>query len=153
MRSAVKCLTFPFSLPHTCSLSIFLGAVSFVTMSLCLSIHSASLAQLQTHRESQMYLVISSFQGLSRWHSGKKSTCQCRRHKRCPFDPWVGKIAWSRKWQHLPISLSGKFNGQRSLVGYSPWDHKELDMTKGTHTHTYIKFAILIIFKYAVKWH
>ena len=23
---------------------------------------------------------------------GKKSTCQCRRRKRCGFDPWVGKI-------------------------------------------------------------
>ena len=27
--------------------------------------------------------------GLSRWLSGKESTCQC---KRCGFDPWVGKI-------------------------------------------------------------
>ena len=29
---------------------------------------------------------------------GKDSTCQCRRHKRWKFDPWVGKIPWSRKW-------------------------------------------------------
>ena len=26
----------------------------------------------------------------------------------------------------------GKFHGQRSLVGYSPWDHKELDTTEVT---------------------
>ena len=26
--------------------------------------------------------------------SGKESTCQCRRHKRCDFDPWVGTIPW-----------------------------------------------------------
>ena len=25
--------------------------------------------------------------------------------------------------------LPGEFHGQRSLVGYSPWGHKELDMT------------------------
>ena len=25
-------------------------------------------------------------------HSGKESTCQYRRHERCGFDPWVGKI-------------------------------------------------------------
>ena len=24
----------------------------------------------------------------------------------------------------------GKFHGQRSLVGYSPWDHKDLDTTE-----------------------
>ena len=22
--------------------------------------------------------------------------CQCRRHNRCGFDPWVGKIPWKR---------------------------------------------------------
>ena len=27
--------------------------------------------------------------------------------------------------------LPGKFHGQRSLVGYSPWGHKELDTTEG----------------------
>ena len=26
-----------------------------------------------------------------------------------------------------------KSHGQRSLVGYSPWDHKELDMTEQLH--------------------
>ena len=36
--------------------------------------------------------------GLSRQHSGKESACQCRRCKRCEFDPWVRKIPWSRKW-------------------------------------------------------
>ena len=25
---------------------------------------------------------------------GKDSTCQCKRRKRCGFDPWVGKIPW-----------------------------------------------------------
>ena len=26
----------------------------------------------------------------------KEPTCQCRKHKRCRFDPWVGKIPWRR---------------------------------------------------------
>ena len=29
-----------------------------------------------------------------------------------------------------PVFLSGECYGQRSLVGYNPWGHKELDMTK-----------------------
>ena len=29
-----------------------------------------------------------------------------------------------------PLFLPGKFHGQRSLVGYSPWSHKELDTTE-----------------------
>ena len=43
------------------------------------------------------------------------------------FDPWVGKIPWKRKWQPTPVLLPGKFHGQSSLVGYSPWHCKELD--------------------------
>ena len=50
----------------------------------------------------------------------KESACQWRRCRRCGFDPWVRKIPWSRKWQPTPVFLPGKFNGQRSLVGYSP---------------------------------
>ena len=67
---------------------------------------------------------------LPRWCSDKKSTCQCRRCKRHRFDPWVGKIPGSRKWQPPPLGLLGKFHGQRSLVGYSPWGHKESYMTE-----------------------
>ena len=62
--------------------------------------------------------------GLPRWQSGKESTCQCRRHKRCGFDSSVGKIPWSRNWWPTPVILPGKFHGQRRLVGYSPWGHK-----------------------------
>ena len=29
---------------------------------------------------------------------------------------------------HTPVLLPGKSHGQRSLVGYSPWVHKESDM-------------------------
>ena len=59
-----------------------------------------------------------------------KSAGQCRRPRRCRFDPWGGKIPWKRKWQPTPVFLPGEFYGQRSLVGYSPWAHKELDMTE-----------------------
>ena len=47
--------------------------------------------------------------------------------------PWVGKIPWRRKWQPTPVFLPGKFHGLRSLVGYSPWGHKESDTTKQLH--------------------
>ena len=41
------------------------------------------------------------------------------------------------KWQSTPVLLPGKSHGQRSLAGYSPWGHKELDTTEqlGTQTH------------------
>ena len=42
----------------------------------------------------------------------------------------VGNIPWRKKWQLTPVFLPGKFHGQRSLVGYSPWGHEESDMTE-----------------------
>ena len=45
---------------------------------------------------------------------------------------WVGKIPWRRAWQPTPVSLPGESHGQRSLVGYSPWGCKELDVTEAT---------------------
>ena len=62
--------------------------------------------------------------GLAWWLSGYESTfnagdcLQCRRHR---FDPWVGKIPWRRTWRPTPVFLPGKYHGQRSLEGYSPW--------------------------------
>ena len=47
--------------------------------------------------------------------SGKESACQCRRHKRCGFSPWVGKIPWWRAWQLTPVFLPGESQGQSSL--------------------------------------
>ena len=63
----------------------------------------------------------------TRWLSGKESTYQCRSCKRFAFDPWIGNILWRREWLPTPLFLPGKFHGQRSLVGYSPWDCKESD--------------------------
>ena len=40
----------------------------------------------------------------------------------------------SKKWQPIPVFLSGKFHGQRSLAGYSPWGHKESNMTEHMST-------------------
>ena len=35
---------------------------------------------------------------------------------------------------HFSVFLPGKSHGQRSLEGYIPWGHKELDTTEHTHT-------------------
>ena len=70
--------------------------------------------------------------------AGKELICQCKRHKRHEFDPWVGKIPWSRKWQPTPVFLPGKFHGQRRLAGCSPWGHEESDTTECAFTHTWI---------------
>ena len=65
------------------------------------------LKQLSTHAHS----ILWGFLGDS---VEKESACQWRRHR---FDPCIGKILWTRKWQPTVVFLPGKFHGQRSLVG------------------------------------
>ena len=53
---------------------------------------------------------------------------QCKKHS---FDPWVRKILKRKEWQPIHSSiLAWRNHGQRSLAGYSPWVHKESDMTE-----------------------
>ena len=49
------------------------------------------------------------------------------RCKRQGFSPWAGKIPWRRAQPPTPVFLPGESHGQRSLVGYSPGGHTELD--------------------------
>ena len=40
------------------------------------------------------------------------------------------KKAWRRRWQPTPVLLPGKSHGRMNVVGYSPWGHKESDVTE-----------------------
>ena len=69
------------------------------------------------------------FMRLAGGASGKEPACQCNRGKRHNFDPWVGsKVGW----KPTPVFLPGESQGQKNLVGYTPWGHKELDTTEVT---------------------
>ena len=56
-----------------------------------------------------------------------KNMLQCRRPG---LKPWVEKNPWRKKWLRTPVFLPGEFHGQRSLVGYSPWECKATDTTE-----------------------
>ena len=51
-------------------------------------------------------------------------------------------VSWRRKWQPTLALLTRKFSGWKSLVGYSPWDRKEPNMTEQFqfHFHTVLSF-------------
>ena len=95
--------------------------------------------------------------GFPWWLSGKESARQCRRHKRCRFDPWVRNIPWRRKWQPSPLFLPGKSHGQRSLVVYSLWCGKRVRYDLATKQQQYwfysnIPEKKLVLFKYSRKF-
>ena len=43
-------------------------------------------------------------------------------------ETWVQLLR--RQWQPTPLFLPGQFHGQKRLMGYSPWGHKERDTTE-----------------------
>ena len=55
-------------------------------------------------------------------------------HKRCEFDPWIGKIPWRRKLQTTLVFSLGKVDGRRSLAGYRWQGYKDSDTTEGQST-------------------
>ena len=56
--------------------------------------------------------------------SDKEPSWQCRRHKSCQFDCWVGKILWKREWLLTLVFLPGEFHEQRlQFMGSSRVKH------------------------------
>ena len=76
---------------------------------------------------------------LPRWFSGKEFTCRAGDLGLIPGreDP-LEKHPWRRRKQPIPVFLMGKSHGQRSLVGYSPWDCKERGTTERLSMHPHI---------------
>ena len=72
------------------------------------SIDSPEVYRWSLGKESQWRPVRELGGGFPSGPSGKEPTCQCRRHKRCGFDPWVGKIPWSRTREPTPVFLPGE---------------------------------------------
>ena len=68
------------------------------------------------------------------WLNGKESTCNAEDAR--------NTLPWRRRWKPAPVFLPGKFHGQRSLVVYSPWGHKESDTTDCMSTHTDTRFTV-----------
>ena len=64
--------------------------------------------------------------------SGKEPPCQRRRHKTQVQSLDREDSPGGGYGNALPTFLPGTSHGQRSLVGYSPWGHKESDTTEAT---------------------
>ena len=84
--------------------------------------------------------------------SGEEPTWQRRRCKRPRFDPRAEKIPWSRAQQPTPVFLPGESHGQRSLVGYSPWNTKRWTRLKQFCTHAHMHILIIQWFLMEMLW-
>ena len=103
-----------------------------VTLLLWKREYPIKLSWLVSHLHQNHSFPLNRERGFPGGASGKEPGCQCRRHKRHRFHPWVRKLPWRRAWQSTPVSLPGESRGERSLGGCSPWGCQESDMTEVT---------------------
>ena len=78
-----------------------------------------------------IYLFIA-FRGFPGGSEGKASACNVGV---LGLIPGLGRSPGEGNGQPTPVLSPGEFHGQRSLVGYSPQGHKELDTTEQLHFH------------------
>ena len=97
--------------------------------------------------------------GLPRWHKGKGSACQCRRHKRYRFNPWVWKILWSRKWHPFQYSCLENFMDRgawwatvHGITKCWTWLSVHAYVYMHTHTHSCIYLFIQQILNSWYVW-
>ena len=81
------------------------------------SIQYSVMAYKEKNLEKSTYMYM---WGIPGGASCKEPACQCRRRKRCRFNPWDTTIPRRRAWQPTPVFLPRESHGQRSLVGYNP---------------------------------
>ena len=81
-------------------------------------------------------MLISDLMGARGSSVGKEPACNAGDAKDMGLSPRSGRSPWRRAWQPTPVFLPEESHWQRSLAGYSPWGHKELDMTEATEHST-----------------
>ena len=109
---------------------------------ICTDLYTFSPSPSSLSPKVHLFMIIAymSFPGGA---SCKEPTSQCWRHKRCRFDPWVGKIPWNRKWQTVSVFLPGKVHGQETKFRGGVWQATVCGATKSWKwlsywTHTYM---------------
>ena len=81
------------------------------------------------------------------WLSGRESACNAGDLGSIPGS---GRFPWKGAQQSTPVSLPGKFHGQKSLAGYSPHSCKELAMIEATeHTCYTVSTSMPVLKLYA----
>ena len=109
-------------------------------------------------KQSISVLLCEWYMGLPRWCTSNRSACQCRRYKRCRFNPWVREIPLEQEMSTQPVFLPEKSHGQRSLAGYSPCSHQELHTMEQLSTHsthtciTYSIYGVIVKFMCQLDW-
>ena len=91
-----------------------------------------SVDQFLKHMSSPHFLLGANLHGVSLVAQMVRISLQ---YMRPGFNPWSGRSPGEGKWLPTLVFLPEEFQGQRSLVSYIPWGHKELNITEQLTQH------------------
>ena len=95
------------------------------------------ISERENKRGNPKIALVYLLPGLPKRCTSKESTCQRSRHRRCRFDPWVGKVPWRRKWQPSSSSLAWRIPCSEEPDGLQSKGCKQWDTAEhaGLSTH------------------
>ena len=99
---------------------------SWYILSCILKVHWKARRLCFLHLNRQPFLIPLGFPDGSGVSEGKRICLQFRIPQ---YNPRVKNIPWRRQWLPTTVFWPGEFHGQKSLAGYSPWGHEEVDTT------------------------
>ena len=108
-----------------------------------------SRTRLSDFHSGRYVKELTNYWGFSSSSDGKASACNTGDPGSIPGQegPCWGRSPGEGNGSPTSVFLPGEFHGRRSLVGYSPWGHKELDMTERlTHRKNYIYTVLFSLF-------
>ena len=102
--------------------SLRVGTVSVLQTKVRVLFTTAELTMCVSQGHVFLFDIILSVQGFPNGSNGKKKNLPAM---------WEIQVQSLGGEDLTPVFLPGEFHGQRNLVGYSPWGHKESDITEG----------------------
>ena len=122
----------------------FLGSISTLAWRIPGTAGPGGLPSMGSHRVrhdwSDLAAAAVPFQGFPGITGDKEPACQCRRHKRRGFDPWVRKIPWRRAWQPFPVFLAWRIPQTEEPGGLQSMGSQRVRYNWGNLAHTHCHF-------------
>ena len=105
------------------------------------------VAPSQLHRDQRPRRLLSFAQSLEQ--NMASLVTQTVKNLHAMQETWVQSLGqkdpWSKGWLPTPVFLLGDFHGQRSLVSYSPWGHRESGTTKRLTSYYWNRVGLFIL--------
>ena len=129
------------------------GGFLQLTLKLTVSNSDPYLPYLANHKKEKNFFLIS----IHLWKDRASLVAQVVKNLPAMRETLLWSLSWEDPLEKgmvpIPVFLLGESHAQRSLAGFSPWGHKQLDTIWTNNTFTYEDTAIVPCLRYVLcQW-